>query len=642
MRTQFTLARVLALASLWAAAQAGQAHAQARSPAQAQSLELHASLADLSLEELGSLAVTSVSGRPQSLRSAAASIYVITGEDIRRSAARSLPEALRLAPNLHVARINANHWAISARGFNTTIPNKLLVLVDGRTIYSTLFAGVFWDFHDVMLEDVERIEVISGPGGTLWGANAVNGVINVVTKPALATQGPLVSAMRSDSDGQAEARLGMRAGPGHLRLYAMHTDRAGTRDLAGNALADETDRRQVGFRGDWDFGAQGRLTLQGDAFEGGPEASNNMASKISGGNLGGRYDSRMRDGSPWRVQLFLDRARRDDTNVFRNTSGTADLQFVHEPHRLGAHQWVWGGGYKRGDDENQPSPFVAFVPAARTLHWWNVFAQDQVQLDPRTELTVGLKAERNSYTGVEWLPTLRLARRHDAGGTSWGAVSRAVRAPSRIDREFFFPGQAPFIIVGGSNFESEVANVFELGHRGSLGRRLNYDVTVFRHRYSGLRAGGDVLPTQVENRVEGWAQGLEAWTTWSALPQWRLSAGYTRLHKKLHFSGGTPSNADLSIANLGNDPQQQWKLRSRLDLGRQWAFDVDVRHVGRLPRPAIESYTAVDARLAWNLRPDLELSLVGQNLFDPDHAEFETATGSQVPRQVWLKLVWQP
>ncbi|MBL0421661.1 TonB-dependent receptor [Ramlibacter sp. AW1] len=600
-----------------------------------------ASVADLSLEELSNIMVTSVSGRPQTLRSAAASIYVITSDEIRRSAATTLPEALRLAPNLHVARLNAGQWAISARGFNTAIANKLLVLVDGRTIYSPLFAGVFWDFHDLPLEDIERIEVISGPGGTLWGANAVNGIINVVTSPAAATQGPMVSVTRSHHGGQQTARLGFRNGPGHLRVYAMALDRADTRTATGLSLADSSSKQQAGFRGDWDLGVH-QLTLQGDAFTGGALPSNNTAPDISGGNFSARLESRLPDGSPLRVQLSLDEYHRDDTNLFRNRSRSTDLQFTHELARQGRHQWVWGGGYRSATDINDTTALVTFDPAERTLAWWNLFVQDQVRLGERAELTLGLKAERNSYTGLEWLPTARIAWRHLGGATTWAAASRAVRAPSRIDREFYFPGAPPFVIAGGPRFDSEVAKVYEVGHRGDLGRTLSYDLTLFRQQYSGLRAGTAAVPTTVENLVEGTADGLEAWAHWNPLSVWRLSAGYTRLHKKLRFSGPAPANAANGIAAQGNDPRHLWKLRSRLDIGSRYAFDLALRHVGALPQPAIPSYTTVDARLGWAVSPSLELSLLAQNLLDPAHPEFESATGSQVRRQLWLRAVWQP
>jgi iron complex outermembrane recepter protein len=598
-------------------------------------------LPDLSLEQLANLEVTSVSGRPQSLRGAAASIYVITAEDIRRSAATSLPEALRLAPNLEVARLNSGQYAISARGFNNAIANKLLVLIDGRTIYSSLFSGVFWDFHDVMLDDVERIEVISGPGGTIWGANAVNGVINIVTRPAADTQGPRAVVTRSKLGGQESARWGGRVGEAHVRVYAMGIDRASTRTPAGANRGDASSKQQAGFRADMDSGA-GQLTVEGDAFTAGDLPATNLAPKMHGENLLARWDGHLRDGSPYRLQASADLYARDETATFRNREQTYDLQFTHEPNLRPGHHVLWGAGWRSARDNNDPSALVAFIPADRTLSWWNVFGQDEVKVGERLQVTVGAKAEHNSYTGLELLPELRVAYSHPGGATTWGALSRAVRAPSRIDRDFFFPGKPPYAIAGGSQFDSEVANVLEFGHRASLAHNVTYDATVFRQQYTGLRGGGATVPATVQNRIDGHVDGIEAWGTWQATAGWRLSAGWLHLRKQLHYAGNPPANAATSIANLGNDPVNQWKLRSQLDLGPNAALDFTVRRVGALPAPAVPAYTAVDARLAWNVRPDLELSLLAQNLFDPGHVEFNApANASVLPRQIFLRAVWQ-
>ncbi len=603
-----------------------------------------ASLADLSLEQLSNIVVTSVSGRPQRLRDAASSIYVITAEDIRRSAATSLPEALRLAPNLQVARLNSGQYAISARGFNNPLANKLLVLIDGRTIYSTLFAGVFWDFHDLLLEDIDRIEVISGPGGTLWGANAVNGIINIVTRPAFATQGALLSVQRSHGDGGREAaRWGGSLPDGHFRVYALASDRNNTHLASGAERPDASSREQAGFRADWRAGA-GQLTLQGDAFHGGDLPSTNLAPRLRGGNLLARYEGRFADASPYRVQLSYDVLARDETNAFRNESRATELQFTHEPRPFGRHQLLWGAGHRSARDRNDPSPLVAFFPPTRTLDWSNVFVQDQVAVTANDELTLGVKAEHNSYTGLEWLPSVRLAHAHPGGSSTWAALSRAVRAPSRIDRDFFFPGQAPFLIQGGPEFQSETANVLELGHRGSLGRDLSYDLTVFRQQYRGLRAGSNALPPTIENRIDGSVSGVEAWGTWDVNPGWRLSAGYRYLRERFRFSSPAPAPRVASgIAGLGNDPRHEWSLRSRLDVSANVDFDVFLRRVGALPAPAVPAYTALDARIGWRLRPGLELSLLAQNLGGGPHAEYNApATASVLDRRLFLKLVWQP
>lgn len=599
-------------------------------------------LADLSLEQLATIQVTSVSGRPQTLRSAPASIYVITAEDIRRSAATSLPEALRLAPNLQVARLNAGQYAISARGFNNPIANKLLVLIDGRTIYSALFSGVFWDFHDVALEDVERIEVISGPGGTIWGANAVNGIINVVTRPAADTQGPRVAATRSTAGGEQSVRWGGRLGAGHVRVHGLAIDRGATRLASGAERPDASSKRQAGFRADFDSAGHA-LTVQGDVFEAGDVPATNLAPRLRGSSLLARWDRRLADGSASRVQASYDMYARDETATFRNKAQTFDLQFTHEPVVARGHEVLWGAGYRTARDGNDPSALTAFVPGQRTLRWWNVFAQDQIAVGERLELTLGAKAERNSYTGMEFLPTARLAYSHSGGATTWAAWSRAVRAPSRLDRDFFFPGQPPYLIAGGPAFQSEVARVVEAGHRGNLGAALSYDLTLFRQSYRGLRGGIGSAVTTIANRIQGHVDGLEAWARWQLRPSWRVSAGTLQLRKSLWYSSPPPANATTGIANLGNDPKSQWKLRSQHDFGPRVALDITARRVGALPSPGVPAYTAVDARLAWTLRPDLELSVLGQNLLDRSHVEFNApAAASIIRRRLFLRLVWQP
>jgi iron complex outermembrane recepter protein len=599
-----------------------------------------ANLADLSLEQLSNIEVTSVAGRAESLQEAAASIYVITGEEIRRSAATSLPEALRLAPNLQVARLNAAQYAISARGFNNAIGNKLLVLIDGRTVYSPLFSGVFWDANDVVLEDIDRIEVISGPGGTLWGANAVNGVINIITRPAAATQGLLASGVRSGAGGYEMARWGAALGDvGHYRLYALAMDHADTHRADGVARPDAASKRQVGFRSDWSARA-GRFTVQGDAYEGGEFPANNLAPKLSGGNLVGRWAGAFAGGSPFKLQAYLDYSARDDVTLFRDRSTTADVQFTHEPVLPAGQQLLWGAGYRETKGSDDPSPSVVFIPADKTLHWANIFAQHDLHFAKAWQLTLGAKAERNDYTGVEFLPNARLSYEHSPRAMTWAALSRAVRAPARLDREFFSPGTPPFAINGGPNFASEIAKVLELGHRGYFARGVSYSVTAFHQRYDKLRSGSFPPPVTLVNQIEGSVGGLEAWTTWQATQAWRLSAGLLEWREHLH---STRSVLDSSgVPNLGNDPRQQWSLRSSLNVGSRGEFDVMLRHVGALPSPAVQAYSAVDARFALRVTPQFELSVLAQNLFDPRHTEFNAVSAaSQIERRIFIKALWR-
>ncbi len=600
-------------------------------------------LGDLSLEQLGNIEVTSVSGRPESLQTAAASIHVITAQDIRRSAATRLPEVLRLAPNLQVAQASNTTWAISARGFNNPISNKLLVLIDGRPVYSSLFSGVFWDTTQLVLEDIERIEVISGPGGTLWGANAVNGVINVITRTADKTVGTLASARRSVAGGREVARWGTRLGEeSAMRLYALADDRAATVDQAGVLRTDATKHHQAGWRADGRHRG-GEWTFQGDIYAGGGSPGTRAAPEVHGGNIVARWSDRLADESPYTVQAWYDIADRDDRALLSNRAQTLGVQFTHEP-RIGWGHLLWGAGHRAGRDRTDPNAVLQFVPTERRLEWTHLFAQHQALLAERWQTTVGVKLERNSYTGLEVLPSARLAFMHSPQSTSWAAVSRAVRAPSRVDRELFFflPGNIAFI-AGGPNFQSEVATVYEVGHRQQPTVDLSYSATLFRQKYSGLRAGiPGAFPTTVENQIEGTADGLEAWGQWQATRDWRLSAGYTHLRKNLRFSSGATDAT--SIPNLGNDPRYQVVLRSSLDLGSRSEFDVQGRRVGRLPTPAVPAYTAVDARLSVLLHPTLRLAVLGQNLFDRRHLEFLDGAngGTQLARRLFLQLTWQP
>ncbi len=606
--------------------------------AQAQPVAVRA-LADLSLEQLSTIAVTSVSGRAESLQDAPASIFVITGEDIRRSAATSLPEALRLAPNLQVAQLNASQYSISARGFNNAIGNKLLVLIDGRTVYSPLFSGVFWDANDVMLEDVERIEVISGPGGTIWGANAVNGVINIITKPAAATEGTALSVVRSRQGGYESARIGGTLGEnGHYRLYGLAMDHGNTSRADGLVRPDSAGKRQLGFRTDWELGGN-RITLQGDAYEGSGAITNGLAPRQRGANLLARWSGKFSDGSPFTLQGYADSTRRDEGTTFRNQDNTLDLQFSHEPQLASGNKLLWGAGYRRTRDSNDTSAGFAFLPAARSLSWANVFAQYEHPLAQSLKLTVGAKAERNDYTGVEFLPSARLTWKHSPQEMTWASLSRAVRAPARLDREFFVPARAPFVIGGGPAFESEIANVLEIGHRGYAARGVTYSVAAFHQRYSKLRSGS-APPVTLVNQIEGSVNGAEGWAAWQATQAWRLSAGFLALRKNLVSTRGTPDPS--GVASLGNDPRLQWSLRSNFDIGRNGEFDVTVRHVGSLPSPAVPAYTAVDGRFGWRIAPGVQASLLVQNLFDRQHVEFnDVGVASQIERRIFLKLAWQ-
>ena len=604
------------------------------------------SLADLTLEELADLVVTSVSRRPERLADAPASVYVITSEDIRRAGVTSLPEALRLAPNLQVARINSSQYAISARGFNNATGNKLLVLVDGRTIYTPLFSGVFWDQQDLLLEDVERIEVISGPGATLWGANAVNGVINVITRPAGETQGRLASGFAGNREHGAALRFGGALERGHYRVYVKATERENTRTAAGLQNSDGREHVQTGFRADWG-GARDRYTVQGDFYEGTGEdpglAVGLVAGRheVTGANLLARWTRELESGGDFRLQAYLDHARREDRVLFQPDADIFDIEFQHGfPWR--SHRLLWGGGYRYGRDKVADAFLSGMRPMSEQLNWANVFVQGEFRVAPRLTLTPGLKLESNEYSGTEPLPSVRLAWEPGPTRLVWAAASRAVRAPSRFDRNVVVPF-LPGFTIGGPNFDSEVADVLELGYRAQASRAVSYSVTLFHHEWDRLRSGTGTLPLELENKLEGPVYGVEAWATWLATPRWKLSGGFTTLRKHLRLEPGSTDPLGPDNVTLANDPEFQWQLRSSADLGHRQELDVMVRRVGALPTPRVEEYTVVDVRYGWRVRRGLELSLTVQNLQERWHPEFRTSNAlpAEIERSVLLGVRWE-
>ncbi len=607
----------------------------------AQTLRTPASLVDLSLEQLVNVEVTSVSKRPQRLADVPATAYVISAEDIRRSGASSLPEVLRLAPNLQVARADANQYAITSRGFNSVLSNKMLVLIDGRTVYSPLFSGVFWEAQEVMLEDIERIEVLGGPGGTLYGANAVQGVINIISRSASETQGGLVSAGAGTQDKALAARYGgTTAGGTAWRAWAKATRRDHSELASGVAVRDEASMSQAGFRADHGHGPD-HFTVQGDLYRSTIDQTP-AERRISGANLLGRWAREFSGGSRAQVQVYFDRSERDQPGTLRDTLDTWDIDFQHLSQPMPGHDLIWGGGWRHLDDraENINPAALALLPAASRTTLWNVFAQDEFALAPRLKLTLGLKLERNDYTGMESLPNARLAWELAPNHLLWGAVSRTVRTPARIDREFYSPGTAPFAIAGGSRFESEVSKVFEIGYRGQPLPSLSYSMSVFHHDFDKLRSldpgpGGATF----NNNFEGKLDGLVTWARWRPNDRWRVNASYARLKQRFEARAGT---APLGgVASLGNDPPYRWTLGTSFDVGASMEVDVQARHSAALPSPAVPAYTAIDARWGWRVRPGLELSLALRNIGDARHAEWGSALSrAELRRSAFLKAVW--
>src|SRR5438093_2435897 len=429
-------------------------------------------LKKLSIEQLMNLQVTSVSKRPERLSQTASAIQVITQEDIRRSGASSLAEALRLATNLQVAQVDSRQWAISARGFNGTTANKLLVLIDGRTVYTPLFSGVFWDVQEVPLADIDRIEVISGPGATLWGANAVNGVINVITKDAKDTQGFLLSGGGgTEQHGFGTVRYGAALGSSvRARIYGRGFDRDATALPSGQGAADDWYLGQGGFRMDWEASSASRVTLQGDLYDGriGQPSAGDIA--VSGGNAMARWSHTISEKSSLAAQLYYDRTHRDIPGTFGEDLDTYDVDLQHATRLSARHDVVWGLGYRLINDRVVNSSALAFLPPHVAREWFSGFVQDEIALVPnRLQVALGTKIEHNDYTGFEIQPSGRVNWTLSSSATLWAAVSRAVRSPSRIDRELFAPAQPPYFLAGGPGFHSEEALAYQLGYRPPAG-----------------------------------------------------------------------------------------------------------------------------------------------------------------------------
>jgi iron complex outermembrane receptor protein len=620
--------------------------AQPAFPQQPDSAAQAESLKTLSIEQLMNVEVTSVSKRPERLSRVASAIQVITRQDIRRSGASSLPEALRLATNLQVAQVDSRQWAISARGLNSTTANKLLVLIDGRTVYTPLFSGVFWDVQDVPLEDIDRIEVISGPGATLWGANAVNGVINVITRNATDTQGLLVSGGGgSELRGFGTAQYGGALGRDvHYRAYGSGFTRQPTLLPTGIDATDDWHFGQGGFRVDWDPSDANRVSLQGDVYRGRISQPSAGDVAVSGGNLTGAWSHPISANADVRAHIYYDRTNRDIPGTFGEHLDTYDADLQHHA-RLGArHDVVWGLGYLLINDRVANSSQLAFLPAHVARQWFSGFVQDEIALVPdRFHVTLGTKLEHNDYTGFEVQPSGRVNWTVNQFGTLWAGVSRALRTPSRIDREFFAPGQPPYLLAGGPGFHSEEELAYELGYRHQRGP-VALSVATFYSRYYGIRSIEQAnppaaFPIIIGNGQDGESYGAEFTGDYRVTDRWRLVAGYTEL--RIHV-WALPTSTDTSRGSGENHtPDRQFSVRSSLDLPGRLTFDGTLRYVGDIGNQQVPAYGELDARLGWQPVPALELSLVGQNLLHDHHTEFGTPTArSEIKRGVYGSFAW--
>jgi iron complex outermembrane receptor protein len=625
-------------------------------------------LKKLSLQQLMDMEVTSVSKRPEKLLEAPAAIQVLTGEDIRRSAATTIPSALRMANNLDVAQINGHQWVISARGFSSDVGNKLLVLMDGRTLYTPLFSGVFWDRQDYVLGDIDRIEIISGPGGALWGANAVNGVINITTKRAEETQGlELEAGAGTNPQTLASVRYGGNLTPSTAyRVYGKYSDRDSEAFGDGTDATDSWDMAQGGFRIDTDRTASNSFTLQGDVYRVDEGIISGGRSTTSGHNLLGRWSHVVSDQSDMRLQIYWDHTHLTlptapvifaPAGVLEDSLDTYDVDFQHHFQWGERQRLVWGLGYRFTHDVVENSPGIAFFPPKLDQSLYSGFLQDEIAVRDNLTLTLGTKIEHTDYTGFEIEPSVRMQIALNDEQSFWGAVSRAVRTPSRIDRDISQPAPGFLIVVlqGGSSFKSEKLLAYELGYRAQLTSRVNSSLSLFYNDYDDVRSTtisppdpvfGLPFPFFFENNLEGQTYGFELNATIQLLDRWRLFAAYRLLEEDIRIKAG---EMDFNNAlNETADPEQQISLRSLVDLPHRMELDaglrwIDRREVNNVGVPAIvPDYVDLDLRLGWHVTDAVEVSIAGQNLLNPQHAEYGIPGPARVEieRSVYGKVLW--
>jgi iron complex outermembrane recepter protein len=647
----------------------------------------------LGLEDLMQIEITSVSKKSQRLSDAGAAVFVITQEDIRRSGVTNIAEVLRMAPGVQVARIDANKWAVTIRGLNGRFANKLLVLMDGRSLYSPLFAGVYWEAQDTAMEDIDHIEVIRGPGAALWGANAVNGVINIITKSADLTKGGLLSAGGgTEARGFATARYGLSLGANtQLRFFAKHQETDHAMDSAGAATHDGWNMTRGGFRLDSQPSNRDTFTLSGDYYDGtinekytlyhlptaqdpstssSPEASSGM----SGGNLLARWQRSLGATDSVSLQFYYDHFERT-MMILGDRQDTIDLDFQHRL-TLGERQdIIWGLGYRFSNDSLRGTDTVSFNPSSRNTELYSGFLHDEIKLVPdRLSLILGARIEHNGYSGFEFQPNGRLVWTPNQQNTLWGAVSRAVRTPARADSDFAYryrtypagfagsPLPLRLEIDGSKDFKSENLLAYEIGYRTEPMAHIALDLAAFYNDYRNLRAvqpgaaGPEpqgAIPTdylqsfQFANLMHGHAYGVELAAEWSPVPWWRLHAAYSYLKVKMFLEN--PSTDEFNKGDAeGDSPRHQFSLRSGLDLGKKVQCDLWLRGVDRLSYidgTSIPGYLTLDARLAWKPLPKLELALVGQNLLQRRHPEFNpefiNTFPSDVQRGVYAKATWK-
>ncbi|MCH2038246.1 MAG: TonB-dependent receptor [Rickettsiales bacterium] len=606
------------------------------------------------LFNLEGVKVVSVSKKQENSFDAASAIYVITQDDIERSGATSIPEALRLAPGLEVAKTDSNKWAISSRGFNRVFANKILVLIDGRSVYTPLFSGTAWDVQDTILEDISRIEVIRGPGATLWGSNAVNGVINIITKDASLTQGNHVSLTAGNEiQSKSSYRYGGKIGDKtYYRIYGKHRKYDNSKLLNGEDANDAWEFASAGFRADIRQDASNRFTLQGDLYNstndapgiGIPSSLSQISDNedIKGGNIMFKWDHAISSHSTFNLQSYLDYDSRSFFSLDQERY-TFDIELQHSYDFSDRNELVWGGGYRIFKDELNSNAIdgvniIDYTPDESYNNLYNAFIQHKYSIVPKKlVLTTGTKFEHNYYTGLETQPSVRLAWYPNHQSTVWSSVTRSVRIPSRGERtiNLIAAGTNPFFLrqTGNPNFDSEELIAYELGYRVKPRSNLKFDIATFYNDYDSLRSFELVSPLDiiVDNNVSANAFGGEITAEWNVKPNWQLIASYGYLNLQLHTNEG--STDIFTEADEERSPENQFKLRSHVNVTPDIEWDTIAYYVDELNNFGVNDYVRLDLRLGWTPKENVRLSLVGQNLLDDKHQEFSGASLSQ-PTQV--------
>jgi iron complex outermembrane receptor protein len=639
-------------------------------------------LTQRSLEDLMNIEVTSVAKKEQKLSKTASAVFVITQDDILHSGATNIPDLLRMVPGVDVAQINSSTWAISARGFNGQISNKLLVLIDGRAVYSPIFSGVFWDAQNVPLESIERIEVIRGPGATVWGANAVNGVINIITKKASDTQGGLLSA----GGGTYEHGFGTARYGGKLSTNATYRVSADgfARDhfpgIAGGNGEDGWNVVHGGFRVDADPSARDSITVEGDGQSGNAsELASSVVSisppvnavfplndRFSGWNLLSRWNHVASPHSETSLQVYFDRSTRGNGSYGIGLN-TFDLDFQHHVGWGERQDIVWGLGYRLTSDDTLTTTQISFNPASRNTQLFSSFVQDEISVLPnRVYLSLGAKLEHNDYTGFGLQPSARISWTPSDRNMFWAAVSQAERTPARSDtdiRDNYIalpgPNGLPVLVsfFGNPKFNNEVLRAVEAGYRAQLTKRFSLAGTVFFNDYRGLASVEPgtpflesepsplhlVIPSSFSNLEHGETHGLEVFANWRVIHRWSLSPGYSFLTMHIH-PDALSQDSITAAATEGGSPNHQVQLRSHVDLPGHWGWNASAYFVGRLSSPIVPSYTRLDTNVVWQVAERFSLTLAGENLLRDHHLEYNgaisTVSSSMIKRSTYAKFTW--